>query len=144
MSDTVFTSRISRLSTVEFKYSDLEVERFEINAGFNGTVKHIKRLVRQGVFSSGFKIAVFEKDGEDVGVLYIEDWRPQCFPEEVLDGTREDQKQVRQEKKQERLSQLEEMTGYDRSWDVIIDEYDITDGGGEFGQTQFFAINEPN
>lgn len=141
MSDTVFSSRISRLSTVEFKYSDVEVERFEITNGFDGTIDHIKRLVEQGTFSAGFKVAVFEQEGEDVGVLYIEDWRTQCFPEEALDGSDDDRATIREERKQERLDQLKRETGYENSWDVIIDEYDLTDGGGGFGQTQFFAVN---
>lgn len=141
MNDTTFVSSFSSLSTLSFVSSDVEVERFEIDTGFSGTITYIENQLERGEFSAGFKIAVFEQDGEEVGVLYVEDWRPQCFTEDILDEGQDAMAEFRKEKHKERLNQLRNETAYNDNWKLIVDEHDVSDGGGEFGQTQFFAVH---
>lgn len=141
MSDTTFVSSFSSLSTLSFISSGLEIERFEITNGVSGTVDHIIRQLKRGKFSSGFKIAVFEYEEKEVAVLYVEDWRAQCFPEEVLDKGEEAMEKHRSEVYEERLDQLKSVTAYEDNWNIVVDEYDASDGGGDFGQTQFFAVD---
>lgn len=142
MSDTTFVSTFSSLTTLSLISSDLEVERFEITNGIKGTINHIERQLERGTFSAGFKIAIFEFKGEEVAVLYIEDWRPQCFPEDVLDEGESAMSNHRDKIHSERLGQLKDKSRYNDSWTAIVDEHDVADGGGEFGQTQFFAVDK--
>lgn len=142
MSDVVF-SKLTSFSTIELVSSSVDVEEYCISAGLSGSLEQIVRSIENGSYSDGFmQIYVYDGCGDDsevVAVGYIEDWRPQCFPVNVLDD--EDAREVHMnEVRDERLTTLREETPFDESWDVLLDERDMMDGGGTYGQSQFFAV----
>lgn len=144
MSDVVF-SELTSFSTIELLSSSVDVEEYRVSAGVDGSMRQIVRSISNGKFSSGFMQLYVYVEGEDeaddelVGVGYIEDWRPMCFPEEAVDSD-ESREVHMSEVRSERLDTLREETPFDESWDVLLDERDVMDGGGQYGQSQFFAV----
>jgi len=142
MSDVVF-SELSSFSTIEQLSSSVDVEKYGVKAGVERSLRQISRSIDNRNYKSGFcQIYVFDgvsEEKEVVGVGYIEDWRPMCFPADVVED--EEARLVHMsEVKKERLETLKSETPFDESWVVLLDERDMLAGGGEHGQTQFFAV----
>jgi hypothetical protein len=139
MSDVVF-SRLVSFSTIERVSSGVDVESYRVTAGVSNSLRQIVRSIDDGNYESGFmRLYVYDEEDELVGVGYIEDWRPMCFPDDVVDSP--DARDVHMsEVKNERLVTLRDETPFDDSWSVLLDDYDVLAGGGEYGQTQFFAV----
>lgn len=142
MSDVVF-SRLTSFSTIELVSASVDIEEYRVKAGVEKSMRQIVRSIDNRNYESGFmQLYVYDgsvEDEEIVGVGYIEDWRPMCFPADVVDDG--DARDVHMsEVKDERLETLESETPFDSSWTVLLDERDMMAGGGEYGQTQFFAV----
>mgnify|MGYP000394294584 CR=1 FL=1 len=132
MSDVVF-SKLTSFSTIELVSSSVDVEEYRLKAGVGKSLRQIVRSIENRNYSSGFmQLYVFDgSDEEDelVGVGYIEDWRPMCFPSDVVDD--EDARSVHMgEVKDERLQTLREETSFDDEWSVLLDTHDMLAGGG--------------
>lgn len=139
MSNVVF-SKITAFSTMELVASSVDVEEVKITASVENSLRKIPQSIENRHFSSGFmQLYVYDDEGYFVGVGYIEDWRPSCFPGDVVDSP-DEREEHRETVKQERISTLEEETAFDKSWNVVLDKYDMLAGGGDYGQTQFFAV----
>lgn len=142
MSEVVF-SRLTSFSTIEFISSSVDVEEYAIKAGVSSSLRQVVRSIENRRYESGFmRFYLYDgaaDEGELVGVGYIEDWRPMCFPESAV-GDSTAREVHRNEVKRERRNMLREETPFDDSWTVLLDECDMLAGGGEYGQTQFLAV----
>lgn len=139
MSDFVF-SKLTSFSTIDFVSSGVDTESYRVTSGVANSLQQIALSIENQNYENGFmQLHVYDESDELVGVGYIEDWRPMCFPEDVV-GSPDSRDAHMSEVKDKRLETLEEETAFDASWSVLLDNHDVLSGSGEYGQTQFFAV----
>lgn len=144
----MFVDAITSLPTVEFERTlSVDVEAFSLSVD---TIhpNELTKLLRNARLAGGGNTAVFTPTGAPstrswenaVGVLFIEDWRAQCFPYEVLDAGTAAREQHIETRFDKRKATIQTNAGIDDTWTVLRDGHHSTAGGGKYGQSQYFAI----